>query len=100
MDWINVVTSERILKRHDRQPVTAGRRSRRSAVSGRIVQAVISVAAFVGIWELIVHLTSYPAFILPSPVQVLRRAADLVADGTLWHHTWVTLGEVLLGVAL
>ncbi|MBN1955441.1 MAG: ABC transporter permease [Anaerolineae bacterium] len=51
-------------------------------------------------WQGVVWLGGYPPFILPGPLLVLERLAELVADGSLWFHTWVTLREVLAGLGL
>jgi NitT/TauT family transport system permease protein len=59
-----------------------------------------SFVVFLGLWQGIVWVGSYPAFILPPPVAVARRLWRLLADGSLWHHTWVTLREVLTGLGL
>jgi NitT/TauT family transport system permease protein len=40
----------------------------------------------------------YPAFILPGPQQVWRRAITLAGEGTLWRHAQVTLVEIGLGL--
>jgi NitT/TauT family transport system permease protein len=37
---------------------------------------------------------------LPSPGVVFQRGASSLADGSLLHHTWVTLQEVLAGLGL
>jgi NitT/TauT family transport system permease protein len=37
---------------------------------------------------------------LPSPWAVLQRGLASLADGSLVHHTWVTLQEVLAGLGL
>lgn len=51
-------------------------------------------------WTALVELTGLPSFILPTPGDVWRSFVRVVADGTLAFHTWVTLTEVLLGLAL
>ena len=50
------------------------------------------------IWGLFTSLSGLPDFILPRPVQVWERFLRALADGSLLHHTWVTLSEVLLGL--
>lgn len=72
--------------------------SRKTA--NRTALAVGSFLAFLALWEGIVRLGGYPPFILPSPEDVLRRLMALLATGTLWRHTGVTLGEVLAGLSL
>ena len=57
-------------------------------------------AAVVGLWALIIRLTGYPAFILPSPAQVWKSFLVLAINGTLWRNTLTTLGEVLAGLGL
>lgn len=52
------------------------------------------------IWEMVIRLAGYPAFILPPPARVWERALIAGGDGTLWRHAGVTLSEVLLGLAL
>jgi NitT/TauT family transport system permease protein len=37
---------------------------------------------------------------LPSPGAVFQRGMSALADGSLLHHTWVTLQEVLAGLGL
>jgi NitT/TauT family transport system permease protein len=62
--------------------------------------ALASFVVFLGLWQGVVLVGDYPAFIMPSPVAVGERLWRLVADGSLWHHTWVTLREVLAGLGL
>ena len=66
----------------------------------RILWIGVSLLAFLGLWEGAVRLLGYPPFILPSPGDVFRRLAVLLADGSLWRHTGVTLGEILAGLSL
>ncbi|MGB3904520.1 MAG: ABC transporter permease [Anaerolineae bacterium] len=78
-------------------------RKRLSDVSDRYKAYLLAPPAllvFLCLWQLVVALGSYPAFILPAPVVVFRKFAVAVSDGTLLHHTWATLREVILGLAL
>jgi len=52
------------------------------------------------LWEALARLNHYPAFILPLPGQVWGRFLTVLANGTLLQHAWVTLSEVLAGLAL
>lgn len=65
-----------------------------------ILLVPVAMAAFVGLWAVIGHLGDYPPFLLPTPQQVWTKFAKVAADGTLWHHTSVTLVEILAGLAL
>jgi NitT/TauT family transport system permease protein len=55
---------------------------------------------FLALWQAVVWWKAYPAFFLPSPGLVGRRFLSVLADGTLWRHTSVTLVEILGGLAL
>ena len=72
---------------------------RRKYVS-RIGLAIASLITFLVLWQGVVWMGGYPIFILPPPIAVTERLCGLVADGALWHHTWVTLREVLMGLGL
>ena len=62
--------------------------------------AVISLLLPLVGWELAARFSGLPAFMLPSPGQVLFRFGDVLADGSLLRNTGYTLLEVLLGLAL
>ena len=95
MGWTQTARFE---KAHKPKPAPAVRR--RDDHWARLALAGISLLVFLGVWELVIRLGNYPAFILPSPSQVLTRAMTLIQDGTLWRHTRATLIEVLVGLAL
>jgi NitT/TauT family transport system permease protein len=59
---------------------------------------LMSLAAFLIIWEGLVRLLDLPAFILPAPVQVAERWLRALADGSLLYHSAATLLEVLSGL--
>jgi NitT/TauT family transport system permease protein len=59
-----------------------------------------ALLAFLCLWQLLVTLGSYPTFILPAPLVVFRKFVLAATDGTLLHHAWATLREVLIGLAL
>jgi NitT/TauT family transport system permease protein len=56
--------------------------------------------AGLALWELFTRLGDFPAFILPAPAQVWGRFLRAIQDGSLVLHSAVTLGEVLVGLAL
>jgi len=60
----------------------------------------LALMLFLALWELIVRLGGYPAFILPSPGRVYARLIGVLVDGQLWWHTRITLAEILGGLAL
>ena len=61
---------------------------------------LVSLVIFTLIWEAVARLGNFPAFILPGPGLVLERLGQVLMDGSLLRHTWVTLREVLVGMAL
>ena len=60
--------------------------------------APISFGVALLIWWLVTRIAGLPAFILPSPLQVVIRFGKALADGSLLSNTLVTLMEVLLGL--
>lgn len=60
----------------------------------------VVLALFVALWQGVVWLANYPAFILPSPGKVASTLVQTLIDGTLWRHAQVTLSEVFAGLAL
>lgn len=72
----------------------------RSKHIAQIGLALLSFTVFLLLWQGVVWLADYPAFILPSPGAVATRLGSLLADGSLWFHTGVTLREVLAGLGL
>jgi NitT/TauT family transport system permease protein len=66
----------------------------------RIGAAVLSLAAFLVLWKLVVVIGGYPPYILPAPEAVIDRGARAIGAGILWEHAAVTLLEVVLGFAV
>jgi NitT/TauT family transport system permease protein len=61
---------------------------------------VVSAALGLTFWQLFSQYSNIPAFIFPSPAQVWMKAVQVVQDGSIFFHTWVTLQEVLIGLFL
>lgn len=60
---------------------------------------VFSAGLAILFWQVLVQFRDLPAFILPAPGQVWARFLQALVDGTLLRHCWVTLSEVLIGLA-
>ena len=60
----------------------------------------LALVLLVAGWQVLVWITGYPAFILPSPADVAAVGVRVIANGTLWHHMRVTLSEVGAGLLL
>ena len=69
-------------------------------LSSKFSWALVPVSFVAGIflWIALIYLGNLPAFILPSPVNVWARFLEVVSNGTLFRHLWITLLEVLLGL--
>jgi NitT/TauT family transport system permease protein len=79
--------------------------ARRSSASSRRVRIdllliPLVLAASLLAWDLLVKVEHYPAYILPSPARVGSRFVGMLADGTLWANTGVTLAEIFAGLVL
>lgn len=68
-------------------------------MSFRLWAPLLTVAGVIGLWQLIVVMEWLPAFILPSPAEVLDKLVAVLQSGMLQHHTMVTLQEMTLGLA-
>ncbi|MBC7223001.1 MAG: ABC transporter permease [Anaerolineae bacterium] len=60
----------------------------------------LGLVTFLLLWQGIVVVGRYPEFILPSPGRVAARLVALAAEGSLWWHAWITVQEILGGLAL
>lgn len=60
----------------------------------------ISIILAILIWETIIKLGNFPAFILPTPGAVGVRFIQVLEDGTLLSNTLATFKEVLAGLAM
>lgn len=60
----------------------------------------VVIALAIVLWELLIRWQDYPQFILPRPIAVWTKLLKTVADGSLAHHSGVTLSEIGLGLLL
>ncbi len=60
----------------------------------------LAVAVFIALWQGVVWLGGYPAFILPAPMDVAQSFGRAWASGSLWRHTQSTLSEIFAGLAV
>lgn len=64
----------------------------------KLVSIFVTIFLFLTIWEGVVLIFDFPAFILPSPGQVVQRFAKAIADGSLLENSLTTLLEVFIGL--
>ncbi len=65
-----------------------------------ILALPLGVLLLLALWELLVRVSGYPAFILPAPGTVFGELAKIAGNGSLWHHTLATLFEVVGGLVV
>ena len=73
---------------------------RRSLRGWQAYLVPLSLVLALILWELVVRMANFPAFILPSPGLVWTRFWQVMRDGSLLRHSLITLFEVLAGLAL
>jgi NitT/TauT family transport system permease protein len=73
---------------------------RRVQFPGQLVSVIVSGAALLAIWQTIATLLDYPVWLLPGPLDVVRRFQLALADGTLRQHVIPTLRESVGGFGL
>jgi NitT/TauT family transport system permease protein len=71
---------------------------RRSWLLSRQAAPILMVLVLLGLWQFVITLEIYPAFIIPPPLAVLTKFGEVVADGSLWLHTSTTLYATLVGL--
>ena len=60
------------------------------------VKKLLATLFWVAAWHILaVSMDNF--LLLPTPVQVLRRLGELMAEKTFWHITAVSIGRILLG---
>ena len=53
-----------------------------------------------GLWELSARLGWIDAFIMSSPSRIWKTLQELISNGTLFHHAWVSTLETLAGFVI
>jgi NitT/TauT family transport system permease protein len=67
---------------------------------GTLLPIVAALVGFIALWQLVVLVSGFPPFILPSPAEVGSRWLSAWASGTIQPHLLATLQEVVLGFAV
>ncbi|GAM78034.1 hydroxymethylpyrimidine ABC transporter [Vibrio ishigakensis] len=66
--------------------------------SSHVVRLLISCVVVLGLWQAVVVVFELPSFILPEPLAVMDRLHT--RWDVLWHHTFITSQEIVLGLLL
>ena len=61
---------------------------------------IFLLVAFLGLWELLTHFQILDPFFVSSPSRIVNQIITLAKTGELWHNSWVTLYETLIGCAV
>lgn len=61
---------------------------------------VISLAIAILLWQAVISIWQFPAFILPGPVAVWERFLKALTDGSLLRHSGYTLIEIICGLTI
>lgn len=64
------------------------------------IYRVLLLVFFMGLWELAAFLKWVDPFIFSSPSRVVITFFHMLINGTILHHTWVTLYETLISFLL
>ncbi len=94
------LTRRRALPDTDRQrerPATPRRRPEWGVVLGWLVPLLVLALGLLA-WEVIVRLRDTPTWFIPKPTEIAREMVE--SRALIWRHTWTTLQEMLLGLAL
>ena len=83
-----------------RSPFGAVRLPRQAMPVLRLGAIALTLSGAVAVWQLIVLIGNYPAFILPAPGQVWTELLRALQTTAFWGHIGVTFSEVLIGLLI
>lgn len=85
--------------KHRETPLTIRPMQRGRPVDLHWLGLPTALMLFILLWQSVVTLGNYRAFVLPGPALVVERFISTAASGLLWMHTAATLSEALAGFA-
>lgn len=66
-----------------------------------IVSAQIGIlVTIIALWEILAQVGLIDTFIMSSPSRIMKTISNLYTSGTLFHHTFTTLYEAIVGFAI
>ena len=63
----------------------------------RFLNFAASISILVVFWQAVIIFGGHPEFLMPSPRSVARALWELLTDGWLFGHVWVSIGRFLVG---
>jgi len=61
---------------------------------------LLSFIILIIVWQVVVTVGEYPAFILPGPLDVWQQFLIVLIDGRLLHHSFITISEIIPGLII
>lgn len=61
---------------------------------------ILLFVGFIAVWEISARMGWINAFIFSSPSRILKTFQTMITDGSIFRHTYVTLGETFLSFGL
>lgn len=58
---------------------------------------IFVLVALIGLWELLTYTKVLDPFFISSPSRICMQIGNLIKNGTLWTHAWITLYETIIG---
>lgn len=65
-----------------------------------LLTQILLLVFFFGLWEITARLRIIDPFIFSMPSRMLSALADMIANGTLWKHIFITVYETVVGFIL
>ncbi len=66
--------------------------------NGRVVYGIMGIIALVGVWQILSGM--FKEVIVASPVATMYALWNLILEGDLWTHLWISLKRLLIGLFL
>ena len=63
----------------------------------RVINFTASIILLLFFWQLIIVVGQHPEFLMPSPARVALALRELLTDGRLFIHVWISLRRFLIG---
>ena len=84
----------------DRKKSSPASRARRLRVLRITFYQLLMIFGLLAVWELAVSAGLIKVYLYGQPTGIWRELIKALADGTLWHHTWITAVEAIIGFAI
>lgn len=83
-----------------RKKISPAKRARRLRVLRITFYQLLLLTGILATWELAVSTGLIKVYLYGQPTGVWKEFIKGLADGSLWHHTWITAVEALIGFGI